>query len=234
MRQSDTEAVRALPLFSEMAPTEFEALMRAAFLQRFPAQMQLIHEGERADFLHIVVEGLVEMFATGDGRETTIGFLRPVSTFILAAVLVDKPYLQSARTLQNSRILMIPAEAIRAVFARDAAFTRAVVDELAERYREMVREVKTQKMRTGLERLAAWIVAHGEPRGDQLLATIPFEKVKLASFLGMTRESLSRSLAALAEHDVRVSGRTIICHDATRLARLSRPDPLMDGGDQAG
>lgn len=234
MRSGDIETVRRLPLFTDMAGAEFEALIQAAFLQRFPPHTLLIHEGDRADFLHVVVEGMVEMFATHAGRETTIGFLKPVSTFILAAVLVDKVYLQSARTLQPSRILMIPAEAIRAVFARDAAFARAVVCELAERYREMVREVKAQKMRLGLERLAAWVVAHGERRGDRLVTTLPFEKVKLASFLGMTRESLSRSFAALAEHGVSVQGRTITCADADALVRLSRPDPLMDGPGGAG
>lgn len=228
MRPHDIETVRNLPLFADMAAEEFEALIQAAFLHRFPPQMLLINEGERADFLHIVVEGMVEMFATHDDRETTIGFLRPVSTFILAAVLVDKVYLQSARTLQPSRILMIPAEAIRHVFARDAAFARAVVSELAERYREMVREVKAQKMRIGLERLAAWIIAHGERRGEAVVATLPFEKVKLASFLGMTRESLSRSFAALAEHGVSVHGRIITCADPDALVRLSRPDPLLD------
>lgn len=234
MRPGDIDTVRSLPLFADMAATEFAALNQAAFLQRFPPHMLLIHEGERADFLHIVVDGMVEMFATHDGRETTIGFLKPVSTFILAAVLVDKVYLQSARTLHPSRILMIPAEAIRHVFARDAAFARAVVSELAERYREMVREVKAQKMRLGLERLAAWILAHGERRGGVLVTTLPFEKVKLASFLGMTRESLSRSFAALAEHGVAVNGRTITCTDADALVRLSRPDPLMDGAGGTG
>lgn len=234
MRPGDIDTVRSLPLFADMAAAEFEALNQAAFLHRFPPHMLLIHEGDRADFLHIVVEGIVEMFATHDRRETTIGFLKPVSTFILAAVLVDKVYLQSARTLQPSRILMIPAEAIRHVFARDAAFSRAVVCELAERYREMVREVKAQKMRIGLERLAAWILANGEPRGNAVVTTLPFEKVKLASFLGMTRESLSRSFAVLADHGVTVNGRTITCTDAGALLTLSRPDPLMDGTGGAG
>ena len=37
--------------------------MSAAFLQRFPQGVSLIQEGELPDFLHIVVEGSVELFA---------------------------------------------------------------------------------------------------------------------------------------------------------------------------
>jgi CRP/FNR family transcriptional activator FtrB len=224
LRAEDTQTVRSLPLFSDISESQFGALMGAAFLQRFPAQTQLIHEGDQADFLHVIVEGMVEMFSTSDGEETTIGFLEPVSTFILAAVLVEKVYLQSARTLEPSRILMIPAPAIRDVFARDPAFAGSVVRELAERYREVVRQLKSQKMRSGLERLAAWLLARGTRRGDTIEVRIPFEKAKLASFLGMTRESLSRSFAALADHGVTVRGRVITCHRPETLARLARTD----------
>ena len=53
---------------------------------------------------------------------------------------------------------MIPAQAVRDVFGRDAAFARAIVNELAERYRRVVRVLKDQKLRTGIERLANWIL----------------------------------------------------------------------------
>ena len=87
--------------------------------------------------LHIVVEGSVELFGTHDHRETTIDVLRPVTTFILAAVIRDAVYLKSARTLAPARFLMIPAQTVRDVFGRDAAFARAIVGELAERYRSV-------------------------------------------------------------------------------------------------
>ena len=88
---------------------KFEELMGAAFLQRFPQHITLINEGDLPDFLHIVVEGSVELFGAHDGHETTIEILRPVTTFILAAVIRDEVYLKSARTLTPAQILMIPA-----------------------------------------------------------------------------------------------------------------------------
>jgi CRP/FNR family transcriptional activator FtrB len=166
MRSGDSELIRALPLFQEMDDAHFEELIKAAFLQRFPDHVVLIREGEFPDFLHVVVEGSVELFAANRNRETTIGALRPVTTFILAAVVQDQVYLKSARTLAPSRILMIPAEAVRAIFSRDAGFARAIVRELAIRYRGIVRTLKNQKLRTGVERLANWILQadHGSGR----------------------------------------------------------------------
>ena len=160
--------------------------MSAALLQEFPARTTLIREGELPDFLHLVVEGAVELFAEWDGRETTIDIMRPVTTFILAAVIRDEVYLKSARTLAPSRISMIPAEAVRDVFGHDAAFARAIVDELAMRYRGIVRVLKDQKLRTGIERLANWIIETDRQQGGNGRIVLTHDKRTLSSRLGMT------------------------------------------------
>ncbi len=58
MRPDDLPQIRELNIFEGISDDNFDELMRASFLQTFPAQMELIEEGEPADFLHIVVEGL--------------------------------------------------------------------------------------------------------------------------------------------------------------------------------
>ncbi len=102
MRAADIEHVRTLPLFREMSPVHFERLTADALLQRFPAHVELIQEGDRPDFLHIIVEGMVELYSERDGDELGFSLLRPYSTFILAAVARDGVYLNSARTLAPS------------------------------------------------------------------------------------------------------------------------------------
>ena len=101
--------------------------MQAAYLQVFPAQLELITEGDPADFLYVVIEGCVELFARSNGRESTMGMVRPVGSFILAAVLKDAVYLMSARTLKRSKVLMVPSSNIRGIFQKDEAFARAIV-----------------------------------------------------------------------------------------------------------
>ena len=229
MRPSDLEIVRELPLFRDMAAEHFDALVTAAFLQKFPQHVTLIHEGESPDFLHVIVEGSVELFAESGGRETTIEIIRPVATFILAAVIRDEVYLKSARTLTPAQILMIPAEAVRDVFSRDAAFARAIVTELALRYRDVVRALKDHKLRTSAERLANWILETDRAQGGSGRVVLPHDKRTLASRLGMTPENLSRSLANLAAHGVTGSGREIVITDRDALLEWAKPDPLIDG-----
>lgn len=228
MRDHDQSLVRELPLFRDMAAERFDTMMRAAFLQRFPPRVQLIAQGEAADFLYVVVDGAIELYAANGERETTMSIERPVSTFILAAVMRDAVYLMSARTLEKSRLLMIPAENVRDTFAQDAAFARSMVAELARCYRAMVKELKNQKLRTGAERLAAHILVLRQAQGGADTVTLPVEKRTLAALLGMTPENLSRALAALSDHGIAVRGHHIDIGDPAALERLCRPTPLID------
>ena len=155
MRDTDLAEIRALALFRDIGDAAFAALTRGAYHQTFPPQVNLISEGEAADFLHVLTDGSVELFAGWSGRETTMSVLRPVSTFILAACINDAPYLMSARTLVQSRIMMIPVSDLRAAFAADPVFAQAIVRELAGCYRSVVRHAKDLKLRASRERLDA-------------------------------------------------------------------------------
>jgi CRP/FNR family transcriptional activator FtrB len=229
VRPSDRKLIRALPLFRSMSEKNFEQLASTAFLQRFPQHVNLIVEGDLPDFLHIVVEGSVELFATHDGSKTTLDIIRPMTTFILAAVIRDEPYLKSARTLLPAQILMIPAPAVRDVFGRDAVFARAIVNELADRYRGVVRSLKNEKLRTSAERLANWILQTDALQGYSHSIELMIDKRTLASRLGMTPENLSRNLGVLARYGVKSTGRDIVIEDPPALELFAKPNALIDG-----
>ena len=228
MRGEDLQEMQQLPLFDQVAPAWVDAMLRGAFLQRFPAHVELVREGEPADFLHVIIEGRVEMFSGYRDRETTVGVLHAGQSFILAAVLLDKPYLQSARAMLPSRILMIPAEAIRQTYAEDAAFVRALAEDMARTYRSVVKDLKNHKLRSGLERLANWLLTHDAETGSTGCFNFPFDKKILASRLGMAPEVLSRSFAALAAYDVVVRGPAVRINDIEILRKLAQPSSTID------
>lgn len=228
MRAEDMEEMRKLPLFAGVASASVDAMLRPAFLQRFPPHVDLVHEGEPADFLHVVVEGQVEVFSAYRDRETTVAVLGPGQSFIVAAVVLDRLYLKSARALTAARVLLLPAEAVRNAFAEDAAFARALATELAYAYRGVVKELKNQKLRSSLERLANWLIARNTETGSKNCFELPFEKKILASRLGMAPEVLSRALASLVPYKVRVSGSVIEIGDPAALTLLAKPAQTID------
>lgn len=228
MRTSDLPEVRALSLFESMDDSNFESLMHVAYLQNFPPHLELIAEGDPADFLYIVIEGCVELYARSNGREATMAMVGPVGTFILAAVLKDAVYLMSARTCDRSKILLIPSENIREAFQKDEAFARAIVVELASCYRGVVKQHKDLKLRTSVERLANRLLRYHAHQGATGSLQLPHDKRTLASVLGMTPENLSRAFNTLKPYGVEVNGGLIRLTDIRSLETLAKPNPLID------
>jgi CRP/FNR family transcriptional regulator, transcriptional activator FtrB len=228
MSESYRSEVRNLELFSGMKDEHFQTLMRGSYVQDFPPQIQLITEGERSDFLHIVLTGSVELFASWNRRETSLSTIRPVSTFILAATIRDAPYLMSARTLEKSRIALIPSQDVRTVFDLDGDFARAIVAELAQCYRSVVKNTKDLKLRTSLERLANYILREQRRSGGASTFALPIDKKRLASLLGMTAENLSRAFKSLQAYGVRVDGASITVLDLADLEAFAKPHKLID------
>jgi CRP/FNR family transcriptional activator FtrB len=200
MRIGEKPEIARLPLFRDMDDAMRERVLSGSFLQVFPPQLTLFEIGQRADFLHVLVDGLVELYAAGDVRDTTMRIVEPVTSYILAAVINDMPYLMSARTLASSRILLVPAALMREVIKRDTALMQATMHELALGYR----------------------ARHGGKQEFELSG----EKRVLASLLGMTPENLSRAFGTLKAHGVTARGAKIRIEDRAALSAFSRPDPV--------
>ena len=228
MRASDIPEVRSLDLFASMTDSNFGQLVKAAYLQTFPAQVELIREGDPSDFLHVVVDGCVELYAQSNGRRSSIAMVRPLSTFILAAVIKDAVYLMSARTTRQSRILMIPAENIRRAFNADDDFARAIVTELASCYRGVIKQYKDIKLRSTVERLANRLLRYHNDQGTDGSIELPHDKRVLASLMGMSPENLSRAFNSLKQYGVKVDGSKVYLRDLNSLTVLAKPNHLID------
>lgn len=228
MRADEIEEMGKLRIFHNVDRARVDEMLRVSFLQRFPAGVVLVNEGDAADFLHVVVDGRIEVYSAYRDRETTIAILGPGHCFITAAVVLDRVYLKSARSLMPARVLLIPAEAVRRCFAEDGAFARCLASDLAASYRMVIKELKNQKLRSGIERLANWLLARLAEQGNASRFELPFEKKVLAARLGMAPEVLSRSFAALAPYKVKVTGALVEIRDAEALAKLAQPTATID------
>ena len=228
MRDTDRDIIRNLNLFCDMQPQRFEALLTAAYAQQFPAHVDLIREGDPADFLYVVLEGSVELFSASHGRESSMAVVTPVSTFILAATIKDAPYLMSARTIAPSKLLLMPSRNVRSAFDDDPDFARAIVTELATCYRSVVKSMKNLKLRTAIERVGNYIVRLHDKSGRADIVELPFGKRSLASILGMTPENLSRAFGALQSHGILMDGARIEITDRAALEAICKPNPLID------
>ena len=228
MRAGERPEIAKLPLFAEMNEVQRERVFTASLLQVFPPQLILFDVGQKPDFLYVLVDGLIELFASNADRDSTLAIVEPVSSFILAALVTDQPFLMAARTLKSSRVMLIPAGLLRDVIKQDGALMQQAMRELAVGYRHMVRALTDMKLRQSTERLGNFLLLESHKRNGDKNLQLRGEKKLLASLLGMTPENLSRALSALSKHGVSVNGANIAITDHDALVKFARPDPFQD------
>lgn len=228
LRQSSIDRIRNVSFFRDCDESVFQTAVAGAFLQVFPEGTILLVDGEPVDFLYFVLEGSVELSAGWKSKGTTLAVLRPVSTFILAAVVMESDALMTATTLERSEVLMVPGESLRRAMKEDPNFCFAVSEELAGCYRGLVRAIKNHKLRDSTERLANYLVTQTARQDNRAEIILPHEKRVLAALLGMTPENLSRAFAKLSKQGVSVSGNNIKFNKIEALERLARPLPTID------
>ena len=97
-----------------------------------------------------------------------------------------------------------------------------VACELSRAFYGVVLELKNQKLRTCMERLADWLLRANAKLGDKGQFTIPHDKRTHASRLGMTSKNLSRNLRSVADWGcVVIHGRDVTLGDPAALAAIA-------------
>jgi CRP/FNR family transcriptional regulator, transcriptional activator FtrB len=219
-RPIDVSRLRSIALFSHVSDPHFRTLLRSATLRHLPAQTVLFTESERPTYLYTLIEGSVELFSEHHDRRCTIAVLRSVRPCVLTSI-VEHRNPMSARTLERSQLLLVPAKVIRELIETDLGFTGAATHELAGDCRQAIEDFKNDRLTTAIERLASWMLRADAEAGGKGEFAIPYDKRTLASVLGMAPENLSRNLAALAKSGVVVRGRRVKLNNRPALAARS-------------
>ncbi len=221
------------PLFSAVRGDTLHALATGAILCRYERDAELFRAGEQPEYLHILVQGSVQLSAsTADGREAVVEILRPIDAFILAATLTSQPYLMSAQAVEPTQVLLIPARLLLSELKTNPELTLTLLGSMAQQYRHLVREIKDLRLRTASQRLALYLLHLVENGAPGQATRLPCDKKLLAARLGMTPESLSRAIAELRRHGVDVRGDEVRITDLAELRDFCRLDQLLDTLDQ--
>ncbi len=236
MNQADQTALFDLPLFAHLPVAAIERLAEQGFVHSEPVEAVLFQEGETARFLHVILSGRVSLFGSignvtrsedAPHREAVVEIFSAGEVIIAPAVLLELPYLMSARVIETARIAFLPAEAIRDLMREYADFGRQAAMMLARHWRLLARQLKDQKLRSAPQRLSRYLMtlANGA-QASPIEVELTLDRRTLASWLGMSPENLSRSIAQLAEVGVHFRGRKVTISSVSRLHAFCQEDDL--------
>jgi CRP/FNR family transcriptional activator FtrB len=213
--------LKRIALFADLPDASLLRIAEVAGLQRFSAQAYLFREGEEPDFVYCFVEGGVVLVTGRGDKEAVIEFFGPGESILLPAALLGLPYLVSARASSDGQALLIPASKLRALIDEDVALAAQCARMLSRHWRVLIGQIKEIKTRSALERVAHFLVSQTKKTKGAATLALPGMKKEVATRLGITPETLSRTLRTLKKHGVQADGDTFRIAAIERIAALT-------------
>ncbi|WP_297488881.1 Crp/Fnr family transcriptional regulator [Acidocella sp.] len=187
-----------------LADDELAFLARIAQRIALPAGALIMEEGEPALHFYNVNAGFIRLFkALPDGRRQITGFAGPGHFIGLAATAQN---VVSAEAMEPVKLCRFSRVTMRDVFAELPQLERKLLDVAMHELVLGQQQMLLLGRKTALERLASFLLAWAErqeicapgvlPRPHSVLA-LPLSRTDLADYLGLTIETVSRSLSTL-------------------------------------
>jgi CRP/FNR family transcriptional regulator len=226
MRRMITDKISALKrtrLFGELDEPELRALAERAVERRLARDEILFVAGEEARGLFVIAKGALRAFREGvDGREQVIHVEREGATIAELPVFDDKPYPSTVAAEEETVVLYIDKNDVRALCMKHPQIAMAALKTLAGRLRSAAELVEALSLREVDQRLARWLLSEVRARGSLAEAgieiTLALTNQQIAARIGSVREVVSRALSRLQQNGlIQIDGRRITICDEQAL-----------------
>ena len=181
----------------------------------FGRDQEIFGEGDPADCVYKVVSGAVRGFRVlADGRRQIADFYLPGDVF---GVELGVERRSAAEALSDTVLLVARRATVAAGPDQGAQLWRLALREL-QRSQD---HVLTLGRRSATERVASFLIDLAERLGAERELDLPMSRQDMADFLGLTIETVSRTLTQL-------QAQRLIAFNGCRRLRLARPAAMAE------
>lgn len=206
-----------IALFEGLEPALLEKIGHSACCKSAVKGERIYWQGETPRAFYYVLSGHVRRaLASPVGEEKVIDIFSPGQSFGLAELFGTAPYVSFAEAVETTVFLQVDKEVLLAALAESRVLTLRVLAAAADRQASLERDVAACFFQSGSARLIDYLLRAAGPAlrscGDTTLE-LPVSKSLIAARIGVTAETLSRSLRELSDAGlITVRGRTVVLH----------------------
>ncbi len=199
------QALKRVPLFSDLTDRELSLLSAMGRRQKFPTKNMVFQEGEPGDVLLVILSGKVKVVLSGkDGREFILTMLGPGNFFGEMAILEAAPRSATVMTMEPCEFLLIEQKHLVGLLKTQPLIAVKILKHLSLRLRKTNEQIRGLVMfdiygRVGRCLLNLAETQGGHANGQFVVPNRPSFQ-ELAKMVGCSREALSRAIKSLKEN----------------------------------
>ncbi|MEO7995679.1 MAG: Crp/Fnr family transcriptional regulator [bacterium] len=226
----DPTLLQQFKLYRGLGTEALGALAQVAVVKKLRKGQRLWRLGDKTDGYYSIMTGLAKSFReTPDGREQVLCLTGPGQQIGTMAVLSDATFPCHATVLESGEFLFFPKAGFREAIRLHHDLAMQLLSGLASQCNVLANKVEDLSLHDAETRLRNYLLSlpvKGTDDAGQAVVNLPVSKTTLASMLGLSRETLSRTFAGLQHrHWIDLDGRRITLLD---IAALESGDLLVE------
>jgi len=189
--------VRPLALCGALQPVDMMVMGAIAHPRRIEPGRQLIQEGDPAEDVFTLTEGMLKLYKLmPDGRRQITGFMIPGDFIGLA---YGQSYVYSAEAVTPTTTCRFKRSALLEKMADHPELEHRLLSLASNELAAAQAQMLLLGRKSARERLASFIVGLAERRdvGENEPLPLPMSRGDIADFLGLTIETVSRAFTAI-------------------------------------
>ena len=217
-----------MPLFSSVAKSDLEAVIRGTRSRRVSRGQYIFFEGEEPNSLGIILDGRVKLVKhSDDGKDLTLEVLSPGEAFGIVSLCEQEPYPASAMAMDDpTTVLLLSRDDLCRMVRRFPDVALALVSALGLRLQRAYENMQALAGQRVERRIANNLLKLAEKFGlaqeQGILIDLPLTRQDIADLSGTTVETTIRTISRLRERNiVRSEGDRILITDAHQLVRIA-------------
>lgn len=189
-------------MLSNASPELIQTLHKRGREKKFGEGEQVFSEGERADFLPIVLSGKVKMvrFLT-PGKEIIISVFGEGEMFAVPPVFDGAPYPSTTIAMEETRLLLLHRKDFLQLLKDSSEFSFAVIAWMCEMLREKTATIQNLATASPEFRVGKVLLRLAEKEGADS-SRISLRRQDIAEMAGLTTETTIRVIRKLAEKNL--------------------------------
>jgi len=221
----DLQIVTRIAVFRGLRSETVEHIIAPATAVMLRPREWLVRQDDPATAFFIVIDGWVKLYrSTPSGDETVIHILKKGESFAESVALTGSRYLTTAEAVSDARVGRIPADHLVRCIRDNPDIALAMIASTSLRLNRLVQQIEQLKAQSGVQRVAEFLASLSTTEQGACAISLPYDKVLIASRLGLTPESLSRAFARLRTVGVMVNASHVVVKDVARLRQLASDD----------